>query len=45
MATSVVASGDYELFIDTGFMLDAFTLDNSVRGVLNNDGIQQKHCR
>ena len=36
MATSVVASGDYELFIDTGFMLNAFTLDNSVRGVLNN---------
>ena len=36
MPTSVVASGDYELFIDTGFMLDAFTLNNSVRGVLNN---------
>lgn len=36
MATSVIASGDYELFIDTGFMLNAFTLDNSVRGVLNN---------
>jgi hypothetical protein len=36
MATSVVASGDYELFIDTGFMLNAFTLDSSVRGVLNN---------
>ena len=46
MATSVVASGDYELFIDTGFMLDAFTLDNSVRGVLNNtqyvlDGVSE----
>lgn len=36
MATSVVASGDYELFIDTGFMLNAFTLDNTTRGVLNN---------
>jgi hypothetical protein len=36
MATSVVASGNYELFIDTGFMLNAFTLDNSIRGVLDN---------
>lgn len=36
MATSVIASGDYELFIDTGFMLNAFTLDNSTRGVLDN---------
>jgi hypothetical protein len=36
MATSVVASGDYELFIDTGFMLNAFTLDDTTRGVLNN---------
>jgi hypothetical protein len=36
MATSVIASGDYELFIDTGFQLDAFTLDNAVKGVLNN---------
>ena len=46
MATSVVASGDYELFIDTGFVLNAFTLDNSVRGVLNNtqyllDGVSE----
>jgi hypothetical protein len=46
MATTVIASGDYELFIDTGFMLDAFTLDNSVRGVLNNtqyvlDGVSE----
>ena len=46
MATSVVASGDYELFIDTGFMLNAFTLDNSVRGVLDNtqyvlDGVSE----
>lgn len=36
MATSVVASGDYELFIDTGFKLDAFTLNDPVKGVLNN---------
>ena len=36
MATSVVASGDYELFIDTGFQLDAFTLDDPVKGLLNN---------
>jgi hypothetical protein len=36
MSTSVVASGDYELFIDTGFMLNAFTLNNTTRGVLNN---------
>ena len=35
MATSVVASGDYELFIDTGFKLDAFTLDDAVKGILN----------
>jgi hypothetical protein len=38
MATSVVASGDYELFIDTGFKLDAFTLDDAVKGIL--DGTQ-----
>ena len=36
MATSVVASGNYELFIDTGFFLDAFTLDDATQGVLNN---------
>ena len=35
MATSVIASGDYELFIDTGFQLDAFTLDSATRGLLN----------
>jgi len=35
MATSVIESGNYELFIDTGFMLDAFTLDDATRGVLN----------
>jgi hypothetical protein len=36
MATSVIASGNYELFVDTGFKLDAFTLDSATRGVLNN---------
>lgn len=36
MATSVIASGNYELFIDTGFMLNAFTLDDVTSGVLNN---------
>ena len=36
MATSVIASGDYELFIDTGFELYAFTLDDAVKGVLDN---------
>ena len=36
MATSVVESGNYELFIDTGFQLDAFTLDDPTRGVLNS---------
>jgi hypothetical protein len=36
MATSVIASGDYELFIDTGFLQDAFILDDATKGVLNN---------
>jgi hypothetical protein len=36
MATSVIASGDYELFIDTGFQLNAFTLDDATKGVLDN---------
>lgn len=36
MATSVVASGDYELFIDTGFLVNAFTLDSDTRGILDN---------
>jgi hypothetical protein len=38
MATSVIASGDYELFIDTGFLLNAFTLDSATKGLL--DGTQ-----
>jgi hypothetical protein len=36
MATSVVASGDYELFIDTGFLVDALTLDNPTSGRLDS---------
>ena len=36
MATSVIQSGDYELFIDTGFQIDAFVLDSTTKGVLNN---------
>lgn len=36
MSTSVIQSGDYELFIDTGFQIDAFVLDNATKGVLNN---------
>ena len=35
MATAVIESGNYELFIDTGFMLDAFVLDDLTRGLLN----------
>jgi hypothetical protein len=35
MATSVVQSGDYELFIDTGFQVDAFVLDSATKGLLN----------
>jgi hypothetical protein len=35
MATSVIESGSYELFIDTGFKLDGFTLDSATRGLLN----------
>jgi hypothetical protein len=33
---AVVGSGNYELFIDTGFIQDAFILDNATAGVLNN---------
>jgi hypothetical protein len=36
MAVAVIESGNYELFIDTGFVLNAFTLDNTTRGVLDN---------
>jgi hypothetical protein len=33
---SVVDSGNYDLQIATGFQVDAFVLDDAVRGVLNN---------
>jgi hypothetical protein len=36
MAVAVIESGNYELFIDTGFDLNAFTLDDAIRGVLDN---------
>jgi hypothetical protein len=36
MATSVIESGDYELFIDTGFLVNSFRLDNATAGVLDN---------
>ena len=36
MATSVVESGNYELFIDTGFDVNSFRLDNPTAGVLDN---------
>jgi hypothetical protein len=36
MAVAVIQSGNYDLQIDTGFQVNAFTLDDSIRGVLNN---------
>jgi hypothetical protein len=36
MATSVIESGDYELFIDTGFLVNSFRLDSATAGVLDN---------
>ena len=36
MATTIIESGNYELFIDTGFIVDSFTLDNPTSGVLDN---------
>jgi hypothetical protein len=33
---SVVDSGNYDLQIATGFQVDAFVLDNTLKGVLNN---------
>ena len=36
MATSVIESGNYELFIDTGFLVNSFRLDNETAGVLDN---------
>jgi hypothetical protein len=32
----VVNAGNYDLQIDTGFLLDAFTLDDAIKGVLDN---------
>ena len=34
--TAVVDSGNYDLKIATGFQIDAFVLDDAVKGVLNN---------
>lgn len=34
--TAVIGSGNYELFIDTGFIQDGFTLDANPQGLLNN---------
>ena len=34
--TAVIGSGNYELFIDTGFIQDGFTLDANPEGLLNN---------
>jgi hypothetical protein len=36
MATTIVQSGSYDLTIATGFLVDAFTLDDTEKGVLNN---------
>jgi hypothetical protein len=34
--TAVVDSGNYDLQIATGFVLDAFTLDDAIKGLLDN---------
>jgi hypothetical protein len=34
--TTIVGAGNYSLEIDTGFIQDAFTLDDAVQGVLDN---------
>ena len=36
MAATIVQSGSYDLTIATGFLVDAFTLDDPVKGVLNS---------
>ena len=43
---AVIGSGNYDLEIDTGYMWDAFTLDDDLKGELNNteyvlDGVSQ----
>jgi len=36
MAATIVQSGSYDLMIATGFLIDAFVLDDVEKGVLNN---------
>lgn len=36
MAATIVQSGSYDLRIATGFLVDAFTLDDPVKGLLNS---------
>jgi hypothetical protein len=36
MAATIVQSGSYDLLIDTGFIVDGFTLDDTLKGVLDN---------
>jgi hypothetical protein len=36
MAATIVQSGSYDLLIDTGFLINAFVLDDIEKGVLNN---------
>jgi hypothetical protein len=36
MAATIVQSGSYDLQIATGFLVNAFTLDDSLKGVLDN---------
>ena len=36
MAATIVQSGSYDLTIATGFLVDAFTLDDSLKGVLDS---------
>ncbi len=36
MAATIVQSGSYDLQIATGFLVDAFVLDDALKGVLNN---------
>jgi hypothetical protein len=36
MAATIVQSGSYDLQIATGFLVDAFTLDDPLRGVLDS---------
>ena len=36
MAATIVQSGSYDLRIATGFLVDAFTLDDTIKGVLDS---------